>query len=301
MNLQRLDLNLLRVLDALITERSVTKAGSKLHITQSAMSNALKRLRQAVGDPLFIRVRSEMVPTDRAIALHKHVSEALRQVEQGFQLAADFDPATSDIQFKLALTDIGEVIYLPKLMRRLKEIAPNITVVSLQLSREQYPYALENGEVDLAIGHLPHLGSGFLHHHLFDDEFVCLVRESHPRIRTTLSLKQFQSESHIVMAPIWNQENAFEVGLRRLGLQRRMALRVGHYLTLPTAVRETDLLACLPGRAVEALSPMRGVRTLKLPFKPITLSSMQYWHRRVHQDASHQWLRQLVSTALSDV
>jgi DNA-binding transcriptional LysR family regulator len=300
MNITNLDLNLLLVLDAMMTERNVTRAGARLHMTQSALSNALTRLRTALGDPLFVRTRAGMVPTSRALELHAHVGEGLRMIEHGLEQDSQFDPLASAAEFRLLLSDIGEVIYLPKLMRELKTAAPNVTVAAMQLPRDRYGAALESGEVDLAIGHVPQLGEGFYQQRLFEDAHVCLVREGHPRVRKTLTVERFKAESHVTIVPIWNQINPFEVSLRSLKIDRRVALSVGHYLSLPTVVRETDLLACLPSRAAAAMIPMKGIRVMALPFKPPALTMKQFWHRRTQHDGAGRWFRALVARVLSD-
>lgn len=300
MNITSLDLNLLLVFDALMTTRNVTRAGARLHMSQPTVSNALTRLRSALGDPLFVRTRGGMEPTARALELYLHVGEGLKRIEHGLVQGSTFDPLTSNWEIRLVLSDIGEVIYLPKLMRALKTAAPKVTVASRQLPSDRYGSVLESGEVDLVIGYAPQLGKSFYQQRLFDDVQVCLVREGHPRVGKTLTLKRFVAESHVAIAPIWNQLNPFELALRSRKIERRVALRVGHYLALPTIIRETDLLGCIPSRALHTMLPLTGIQVVPLPFKYPAVVMKQFWHRRNHHDAGSRWLRALVAKVLSE-
>ncbi|MDB5840112.1 MAG: LysR family transcriptional regulator [Herminiimonas sp.] len=298
MNITSLDLNLLLVLDALMVERSVTRAGVRLHMSQPTVSNALTRLRSIIGDPLFVRTRAGMEPTSRALELHLHIGQGLRLIERGLEQGSVFDPLASRNEFRIVLSDIGEVIYLPKLMRELKTVAPNVTVAASQLPRDRYGAALESGEVDLAIGTV--IDESFYQQRLFDDVHICLVREGHPRVGRKLTMARFSEESHVTVAAIWNQANPFEVALRTRGIERRSALRVGHYLALPTIIRETDLLACLPSRAATAMLPMKGIRIMPLPFELPLLTVKLFWHRRNHHDRAARWFRSVVAKVLSE-
>lgn len=300
MNISSLDLNLLLVLDALMTEGSVTRAGARLHLSQPTVSNALLRLRSVLDDPLFVRTRVGMEPTSRALQLHEHVREALQIIERGLAQGATFDPLTSDWEIRLVLSDIGEVIYLPKLMHEMKSVAPHMSVAATQLPSDRYGSVLESGEVDLVMGYAPQLGPGFYQQRLFDDIQVCLVREGHPRVGETLTLQHFNDESHVVVAPIWSQLNPFELALRSLKIERRVALRVGHYLSLPNIIRDTDLLGCMPSRAVKALQPMSGVKVMPLSFSYPAVLMNQFWHKRNHHDAKSRWLRALVSKVIAE-
>ncbi|MDB5793760.1 MAG: hypothetical protein JWR25_139 [Noviherbaspirillum sp.] len=300
MNISSLDLNLLLVFDALVTEGSVTRAGARLHLSQPTVSNALLRLRSVLEDPLFVRTRAGMEPTSRALQIHADVAEALQLIQRGISRGSEFDPMTSDWEIRMVLSDIGEVIYLPKLMHELKTVAPRMSVTAVQLPSDRYASVLESGEVDLVMGYAPQLGRGFHQERLFDDLQLCLVREGHPRVRNKLTLQNFTEESHVGIAPIWSQLNPFEVALRSLKIERRVALRVGHYLALPNIVRETDLLGCMPSRAIAAFPSLPGVKVLPLPFSYTAVVMKQFWHRRSHHDLKSRWLRALVAKVIAE-
>jgi DNA-binding transcriptional LysR family regulator len=300
MNSSSLDLNLLLVFDALIIEGSVTRAGARLHLSQPTVSNALTRLRSMLDDPLFVRTRIGMEPTSRALQIHEDVAEALQLIQRGISKGAKFDPMTSDWEIRMVLSDIGEVIYLPKLMHEMKTVAPGVTVAATQLPSDRYASVLESGEVDLVMGYAPQLGPGFHQQRLFDDLQLCLVREGHPRVRGKLSLQGFMEESHVSISPIWSQLNPFEVALRTLKIERRVAIRVGHYLSLPNIVRETDLLGCMPSRAIAAFPSLPGVKVLPLPFSYPAVVMKQFWHRRNHHDPKSRWLRAMVAKVIAE-
>jgi DNA-binding transcriptional LysR family regulator len=293
-NISSLDLNLLLVFDALMTEGSATRAAIRLHLTQSAVSNALNRLRSVLNDPLFVRTRAGMDPTAHAIELHIDVREGLRLIQRGVEGGSRFDPLTSTWNIRLGLSDTGELIFLPNLFRELSVIAPHMTVSTQPLPRSQASDVLESGDVDLVIGYAPHFGSSVYRQRLFDDKLVCLVREDHPRVGKKLTIKTFSKELHVAIAPVLNKLNPFEAALQRLNIERRVALRVGHFSTIPNVIRKTDLLGCVPTRAAKEMAPLNGIRTLKLPFEYTPVVMNQFWHRRNNHDVKSRWLRALM-------
>ena len=309
-NISRLDLNLLVVFDALMQERNVTRAGALVGLSQPSMSNALSRMRKLWGDPLFVRTSKGMEPTPLAQLLGPSVRDGLAMLRAGLNQPFDFDPARSDRNFQLLMSDMGEVIYLPRLMRRLVEAAPQVSIRAVQLPRRQYHDALESGEVDLAIGFLPALGTGFYQQTLFTDSYVCLVREDHPRIGQSLSLKQFKAESHVVIEPSDSaQEPAaapsssaalLERILARKGIGRRTALRVPHFTVVPAIIQNTDLLVTVPSSVIEAMPGLRRVKALPLPFETPLLDVKLFWHQRYHHDPASRWLRGVIAEVMSE-
>lgn len=305
MHIQSFDLNLLVAFDALMQERNVTRAGVRVGLSQPSMSHALTRLRQLCGDPLFVRTRKGMEPTPYAQRLAAHVREGLAALRLGLEQTAAFDPARSDRTFQLLMSDIGEVVYLPRLMKRLKDIAPGVNVRVLQLPRERYSEVLESGDADLAIGFLPALQTGFYQQRLFDDSYVCLVRGDHPRVGRTLTLKQFVEESHVMIEPAGSRYSRvsgqsstttlIERVLGEYGMQRRIALRVPHFMVVPSIIQNTDLLVTVPSYVTTAMTPVRNVKALPLPFDVPTFEVKQFWHQRNHSDAANKWLRGLIA------
>jgi DNA-binding transcriptional LysR family regulator len=303
MHITTFDLNLLVAFDALIQDRNVTRAAVRVGLTQPAMSHALKRLRRICGDELFIRTRRGMEPTPYAQQLAVHVRDGLTALQLGLEQNAFFDPARSDRTFQLLMSDIGEVAYLPRLMTRVQQDAPNVSVRVLQLPRERYGEALESGDADLAIGHLPGLQAGFHQHRLFEDSFVCLVRAGHPRVKRKLSRAQFTKEAHVMIEPAGSRYSSavsqsstttlLEKLLADTGLERRVALRVPQFMVVPAIVRATDLIATVPSH-VAASAALAGVRVLPLPFAAPRFEVKQIWHARNHRDTANTWLRRLI-------
>ncbi|MDX3904588.1 MAG: LysR family transcriptional regulator [Pigmentiphaga sp.] len=301
MNIESIDLNLLVAFDAMMQERNVTRAGQRVGLSQPSMSHALTRLRQLCGDPLFVRVKSGMEPTPFALRIGPSVRAGLAVLQAGLEEAVAFDPARSERTFQILLSDLGEVVYLPRLMRHLKQVAPGIGLRILQLPRERYREALESGDADLAVGFLPGLAAGFYQQRLFSDYHVCLVRADHPRIGATLNLQQFTEESHIMIEPAGSRYSRaalhcstttlIEQYLEKLGLRRHIALRVPHFTIVPDILAATELLVVIPSTVARLMMPLRHVKTLPLPFEAPEFEVKQFWHERSHQDDGTRWLR----------
>ncbi len=309
MNAQKADLNLLRVFDALMEDGNLTRAGFRLGLSQPAMSHALARLRALTGDTLFVRVPSGMKPTDHAVQIAPSVREGLRLLALAMKGEVAFDPQSAVHEFQILLSDIGELAYLPRLMRRLGEIAPGISVRALNRPREAYAEAFITGEADLAIGFLPGLSAGFYQQRLFSDGYVCLVRDGHPRIRKRLSLRQFLDESHVLVEPGGSSyasaahqtstTTLIEHYLARQGLRRRVALRVPHFMAVADVVQSCDLIATVPSYAIRNSPPRSDVKLLPLPFDVPRFHVKQFWHQRNHKDPASRWLRAIVRELLA--
>ncbi len=304
MDLQKIDLNLLLAFDALMQDGNLTRAGFRLGLSQPSMSHALGRLRKLWGDPLFVRIPSGMEPTPFARHVAPGVREGLALLHGALATVADFDARTCNRTFQILMSDIGELVYLPVLITRLGTVAPEVNLRILQLPRESYQDALARGEADLAIGYLPALRAGFYQQRLFEDSYVCIAREGHPRIRKKLTLAQFTQESHILVEPAGSRYSTaslqsstttfIERFLAKEGLSRRVALRVPHFMVVPGIVQNTDLLATVPGSVVSHIKPMPKVQLLRLPIATPSYEVRQFWHQRNHHDVANQWLRRII-------
>jgi DNA-binding transcriptional LysR family regulator len=298
-NIRGLDLNLLPVLDQLVEQRSVTRAAIALGMSQPAVSAALQRLRGQLGDQLFVRTRRGMEPTQRALSLHEQVRTGLQMLRAGLEGVERFDPAASQREFRLLLSDVGQVLYLPAVMGEVRAAAPHVTLTAVTLPRDRYRDALEAGEVDLAVGHLPQLGDVFFQQRLLEDRFVGLAREKHPRVAKTLTRARFVAEAHIAVRPVGAAPNLLEQTLHRLKIERHVALAVPNFLAAPLIVRGTDLLACVPHRVIRAMPTVSSLRVMTLPFATPPIRVNQFWHRRQHLDEGNRWLRTLISRVMS--
>jgi DNA-binding transcriptional LysR family regulator len=297
-NLHRFDLNLLTVFDAILRTRSVTVAASQVGLTQSATSNALNRLRQIFDDQLFVRIGSGMAPTPRAEQLAEPIRDALARIRSTLDLQQSFDPATSDRTFRLFMTDVGQMVLLPKVIQALAAEAPNVNVQTVQVPpfrlREE---AMESGEVDLAVGYFAEFEGPFHRQRLFTERYVCMVRAGHPQVQGKLTLEQFLAVPHVVYWPAGGghgqQEAAVERSFEESGATRRVSVRVTHFLGLTSIVSSTDNLLTTPSRLAEALGRLAEVQILEPPIEIPTFDVTQHWHVRFHQDPGNRWLRQL--------
>ncbi|MGH8845837.1 MAG: LysR family transcriptional regulator [Polaromonas sp.] len=290
MNINTFDLNLLRVFTAVHELRNVSRAAIAIGLSQPAMSNALQRLRRICDDPLFVRTRGGMEPTALAASLADPVRQALDILQNCLSNPAGFDPARSDRLFRLLMSDVGEVIVLPKLMDALQRTAPAVRIEALQSPHENYPAALESGQADLAIGNLTTLRGGFYQQLLFSDSYICIARKNHPLIGKQLTLKDYLMLSHVVTTA-GSAESMVEKALARRQ-HRIVRLKVTHYHVAATIVANTDLVATVPENAALGL---KNLQIFELPIRVTQAQVRQFWHRRAHGDPANQWLRAFIA------
>ena len=292
MDIGRLDLNLLRVLDAMLQTRQVTDAGITLNLSQPAMSAALSKLRKTFGDPMFVRTAHGMQPTPLALQMAAAVREILVRAEVLHR--SSFEPARTERTFTLSLSDAGEMVFLPRLLRPLRERAPGASVLSVTLPPKELEQAMEAGDIDLAVGYFPDLAkAGFFQQRLFANPYVCIMRPKHP-IGNKLRLKDFLSASHAVVHPEGRSEEVFERALQARRLSRRVVLRIPHFMSVPFIIMESDLIVTVPLPVGRSFAKMIELRMLPLPIRLPNVDLKQHWHARFHRDPVNQWLRGLI-------
>jgi len=293
------DLNLLRVLVALGETRSVSSAALKLQRSQPAVSASLAKLREFFNDPLFVRTGNRMEPTPRATGLIDSARALLERV--GAEIVSDpvFDPAKSTQPVRVALSDVGEVVFLPTLLRELRKAAPNVSVRSISLPPAEVASGLEAGEIDLAIGYFPDLKRhNFFQQGLFVDGFKSLIRADHPVTARRLTLKQFVELEHAVVRAESRTEEVIERYLARKKIRRRVVLTTPHFASAPIIVAQSDLIVTIPEPLARYFCSISAhVRLLELPFDAPRIELKQFWHRKFHHDARNRWLRALVYNA----
>ena len=294
MNIGDLDLNLLRAFDAVLREGSVTAAGERLDLSQPAMSNALSRLRRLLDDPLFVRTPSGMRPTPFAQRLAAPVRQALDLIQTTLAQQAAFDPRTSQRSFRLQLSDVGEIVFLPALLERLEREAPGVRIDTGQLPQDEVSEALAAGEIDLAVGFLPGLSAGVASKRLFRDRYVCAVRADHPRIGSRITLAQFLAASHVLVSARGSAHEIVEQTLRNKGLARRIALRVPHFTVIPMILARTDHMVIVPEGLTRAIARFGRFKSLKPPVDIPALDVKVHWHERFGRDPGIAWLRGLL-------
>jgi DNA-binding transcriptional LysR family regulator len=289
-NLSALDLNLLVVLRALLEERHVTRAASRVGLSQSATSHALARLRELYGDPLLVRSGRRLDLTPRAVELLPQLSRGLAELGRTLSGARAFEPLTARRSFEIGMVDYGQALLLPPLLRILKTRAPNI-----DLALNGFPSAIErldDGSMHLAVLVGPDFPKGLSSHLLFTDGFTCMVRKGHPQVRgTRLSLARYLSQSHVLVAPTGQAGSLVDSELERRGLTRRVALRVSSFLIAPQVVTESDLVSTGPSRLLHALAARYPIRLFEPPFRLPRFEQHLVWHSRLDHDPAHQWLR----------
>jgi DNA-binding transcriptional LysR family regulator len=291
-------LNLIVALDALLTERNVTRAAMRIGVTQSAMSHSLAQLRALLGDPLLVRSKKDMVPTPRAEVLGAPVKKALADLALALASPAAFVPALAQMQITIATSDYGEIVMLPRIVARLLKEAPGIDL-RVRAEEGQIVERLAEGTVDLGLR--PPLtsgsNSGVFAKKLFTETFVCVMRKTHPLAKKKkLKLDDYANALHTLISMHGSDRGVLDDALARVGRQRRIAVVVPHFLVAPYVVASADLLLTLPERIARRLE-----KSLDLTVKPLPAELdvdgfivSALWHERTQHDAAHKWFRGVV-------
>ncbi len=294
MNLNTVDLNLLVVFKHLLVERSVSRVAEVMNLSQPAVSNALARLRKLLGDPLFLRTPAGMVPTPFAEQLSEAVTDALGMIHNALNQRDTFEPATSQRAFVIGMTDIGEIYFLPPLMDRLKRDAPNVTVSTVRNTNMNLKDAMEAGTVDLAIGLLPQLAAGFYQRRLFQQPYVCLMRQGHKLAKKKMSLPEFSAAEHLLVISEGTGHGKVDEILKRSGVERRVTLTVPHFVAVGHILQTTDLLATVPDRLAERMIQPFALVSVPHPANIPDVAINVFWHGKFHSSPANQWLREVV-------
>jgi DNA-binding transcriptional LysR family regulator len=303
-NFRTLDLNLLRVFDAVMSEGSLTRAAEVLAITQPAASHALKRLHNWVGEPLFQRSATGMTPTARATALWPQVRAALGELQRSLA-PGHFDPRQDRAEFRISLADAAAGILAPGLVAALEAEAPHTDLRLIPLTTRDPRALLHDEAADLAVGHFPALVSAMLaegerallrHQRLHRTQYVCVMRQHHPLADGELTLDRYCSARHVLVSVSGRAYAEVDEALALLGRRRRVVLTVNQYHTAGRVVGQSDLLAVLPASFVSASTP-GGVLSRPLPVDIGPLTVDMVWLARRDADPTHQWLRQQVERA----
>jgi DNA-binding transcriptional LysR family regulator len=299
MHLREIDLNLLVIFHQLLIDRSVSQAAEKLDLTQPAVSNALKRLRTTLKDDLFVRTSQGMEPTPYAEQLAEPVSHAIGTLVGALNRSDEFDPENAKRRFVVAMTDIGEIYFMPLLINALLQRAPGISLVTVR-SHSGLAEELANGEVDLAIGLHPDLQAGFYQRRLFHHRYVCLCRQDHPLTREPMSEDRFCDFGHVRIAAAHTGHGEIEAHMQRGGLNRDIRLEVPHFVAVGHILQNTDLLATVPERFAASCTEPFGLTILPAPIPLPEIAINLFWHARYNRDPANKWFRQLMFDLFSD-
>jgi DNA-binding transcriptional LysR family regulator len=295
-----LDLNLLRVFTAIWDLRSLTAAGDRLGLTQSAMSHALRRLRERFGDPLFVRAGNRMLPTDAAVRLHEPLDQAFELLNRTLQSGLVFDPRSTERTFRVAMSDIAEAFLLPRLMHELSRISPFIRVDIIPLIPDSIVSSMRSGEIDLAIGAFSTSDKDCVSIDIFNDRYICLVRAGHPMARSPLTRANFAKLRFFYARTTSLVYQLAERWLTDENARPRIAVR-GHFSTAPEVVRHSDLAAIFPRLVAMNLQRARDFRLLDLPFDLPAMEVQVHSHARFGNDIGIKWLGETSATLLSDM
>lgn len=291
-NMALFDLNLLRVFLAIWETRNLTAAGQQLGLTQPAVSHALRRLREAFNDPLFVRVPTGVLPTETATRLHGPLSEALRIIRHAVQDGEIFDAGRAQRVFRVAMSDVSEFYFLPALMGWLTETAPGVDLKVVPLDPAKAAQAMRAGEVDLTIGFLAELEEqdDIDSRYLFTDTCACLVRAGHPILDGGEAEPDLASLRYInanVTAP---GHQAVERWLTEAGVKRQVALRLGHFMAAPSVVRDTDLAVIFPTSIATQMNGDAAFALLPLPPGHPVVDVRVHTHAHFRGDTGIRWL-----------
>jgi DNA-binding transcriptional LysR family regulator len=293
-NAADLDLNLLRVFLAIWDLRSLTAAGQRLGLTQPAISHALRRLRERYNDPLFVRATNRMLPTDTAVRLHEPLDQALGLINRTLQEQAAFDPQLTARTFRIAMSDVSETYYLPRLMAKLMRVAPLLRLDVVPLAVDQVVGAMRAGEVDLALGFLKNLEGECDSRALFDDRMICMVRAGHPLAGARLTKAGFAHLRYVHAGAAAPGHQIVEQWLADAGIRRDIAIRLGHFTVAPEIVRRTDLAVIFPESLGRQLNSGKAFRLLALPFDLPPVEIKVHRHPRFASDKGIGWLRDML-------
>lgn len=304
-NFRTLDLNLLRVFDATMAEGSLTRAAATLAMTQPAVSHALRRLREHLGEELFERVAHGVRPTPRAEALWPAVREALATLRQNLA-PGDFDPARDEAQFHLAMADSTAALLMPPLVQVIEATAARANLRVLPLTTREPTGLLDSGEADLALGFFPALitrlvaqgdSAHLRHQRLYDTRYVCVMRQGHPLAERPLTLADFVAAHHLLVSFSGRPFGLVDQALAALGHKRRIVLTVNQFATAGRVVSASELLTVLPESFVGAtgVAGELAIREIPLALDPVHVEMV--WHLRRDADAAHRWLRRQVLRA----
>jgi DNA-binding transcriptional LysR family regulator len=296
--LTNIDLKLLAVVTELHRTRSVSQTAENLDLSQSAISMSLAKLRKHFNDPLFVRTSHGMDPTPHAVELINLLKSAEDILQTALDMHVVFDPLISNRRFTVCSSDIAQVTLMPRLMQRLKKIAPNVGIDLKRIS-EATSKLLETGEVDLALGFILPMGAGFCQQRLFKEKFVCALRRDHPRVGDVLTIEDFQNELHLAITTCGTGHGVVEKVLQAKNIRRKVGLVVPSFLGIAPIITTLDYLTILPEQLALHLAGGGNIKVLPVPFSVPSYFIMQHWHERYTNDPASKWLRSVMADLFS--
>jgi DNA-binding transcriptional LysR family regulator len=292
----RIDLNLFRVLDAIYTYGGVSAAARVLHLTQPAVTHALKRLRDHLGDPLFVRHGNRLLPTEKVRTMMPAVQAHLEGLHASAHAQPHFDPARLELEFIIGFRDILESIALPAVIARIEREAPHVRVVSHRIAADEVERELRGGTLNLVVDRPLRAGPRIMRQHLADETLVVVMRAGHP-LSSQLKLGDYLAAEHVTVSPL-GEASALDVLLGQSGTFRQVRLVCQHYFSACQIASSTDLLMTVPRSYALHLSSLLPIVALSLPIKLKAIPILAYWHESTNSDPAHAWFRQCVIEAI---
>jgi DNA-binding transcriptional LysR family regulator len=300
-HLSQVDLNLFVVLEAIYREGNLTRAGRQLKLTQPAMSHALKRLRELLKDPLFIREGANMVPTPFSRNMINEVRQALQILEVNLYENRNFDPAHTRRNFQIGFWELMESMILPPLAKVLTRAAPEISITTLRVKRREIEQELASGTLDLVLDIPITMSDNFRQAPLFSDRVVVMARKGHPAIRRELDLDTYLRQDHVLVSSRRLGPSLVDAELNRAGRKRTIVLRCQHYFAACQVVSETDMLLTIPQHYAETLNAGFNNRLYPFPLKSLQqLEIHMYWHESTENDPPNRWLREQIKKVVDE-
>jgi DNA-binding transcriptional LysR family regulator len=292
--LKNVDLHLITIFDAVMTEASITKAAERLAITQSAVSNAVARMRLVWNDPLFIRAGRGIKPSAKAEALWREIEGPLASIRMA-TAPAPFDPATSKHTFRLAVSDYLSGALWPPLRRYVEAQAPGISLYAVPYASRSAQRQLADNEIDICFSSLSEMGDEIRFQQVFAEDWICAMRRDHPLAKAPLTEEGFLTADHLLVSLSGNPVGVADAALDRLGKRRKVAVTLNNFGGVPSLLLASDLICVLPAGVIRTHALRDEVHTCRVPFDLPPFRCQIAWHARNDREAAHRWMRVLIA------
>ena len=299
-NLAQIDVNLLYLFKLLYEHRNIKKVSNILDVSPSAISHSMKRLKLCLGDQLFYRASSGLVPTPYAEEISKTIVTCFDAIEQSINSNLNFEPLKSKRVFNVSMTDVGEVLLLPKLISHLATVAPDTSIEIVRCSSQNIQKEMELGNIDIAIGLLPELNAGVYQRRLFTQKYKLMLRRGHPLLCEKVTQESILKYKHISISSEDTGHGIIEKYLQNNHIDRDVASKLTHFITVPYILGVSDFIATVPEKLEEMIGTHFDVITIDHPLELPEIQINTFWHARLHEDSANTWFRRLIFDLFSE-
>ena len=298
--LKDLDLNLLVVFQQMYLARHVSQVARNLGVSQPTVSNALARLRTSFGDALFVRTAQGMQPTPYAQRISEPIAHALSGLTAALNQQEQFDPGTSERRFVVAMTDVGEIHFMPTLVAYCTKVAPGVGISSVRANAVNWQEHMETGQIDLAIGAFTDIAESLFHRRLFSQQYLTMFRQGHHFEGRKIGMKEFLAAQHLFVTSRESPYDQINARLEKAGVARSVNFQVPHFTAVPYIVSSTDMVVTVPARLAQQACGPFNLSTVVPPLRLPALNTSVFWHRRYNQDTGNQWLRGVIAACFTE-